>query len=137
MEFDCNAYLRLAAPDSLGATMSGMAFATSTGDFLEVSCYGPGIFRLRVGADTKPVYGLGEQFGPLDKRGQLVRSQVENPQGANSGLASKQTPFAWGAGALANGQRGYWGVYVNTPGCVTHGVGYPDWSHRSYVIVVD
>src|SRR5690242_20872850 len=30
-----------------------------------------------------------------------------------------------------------WGVFVNTPGDVVHGVGYPEWSHRSYVVLVD
>jgi len=56
--FDSDAYLRLDAPSSLGASMSGIAFATSTGDLLELSCHGPGIFRLRVGPDTKPDYGI-------------------------------------------------------------------------------
>ena len=28
-------------------------------------------------------------------------------------------------------------MFVHTPGMVTHGVGHPDWSHRSYAIVVD
>ena len=26
---------------------------------------------------------------------------------------------------------------MNTPGRVSHGVGYPEWSHRSYVAVVE
>ncbi len=81
----------------------------------------------------EPVYGLGEKFGPLNKRGQLVHSQVEDARGVNTGLSYKNTPFAWGPG---NGS-GAWGVFVHTPGMVTHGVGNPDWSHRSYAVVVD
>ena len=30
--------------------------------------------------------------------------------------------------------KGAWGVFVNTPAMVTHGVGHPDWSHRSYAL---
>jgi alpha-D-xyloside xylohydrolase len=216
---DPAAYLRLDAPHSLGTTASGASFATSTGDILEVSSYGPGIFRLRVGPYTRPdygivvgrakactvgteppatwkftageaelelggaplrfrlrwkgrpllesitdehfrgwtrlpafgrlraggqwiaaldlrsgepVYGLGEKFGPLDKRGQLLHSQVDDALGVNTGLSYKSVPFAWsGAGA------GAWGAFVHTPGMVSHGVGHPEWSHRSYCIVVE
>ena len=39
-------------------------------------------------------------------------------------------------GARAAGQ-GAWGVFVHTPGMVSHGVGHPDWSHRSYAVVVE
>ncbi len=81
----------------------------------------------------EPVYGLGEKFGPLNKRGQLIHSQVEDALGVNTGLAYKNVPFAWGPGTVA----GAWGVFVHTPGMVTHGVGHPDWSHRSYGLVVD
>ena len=58
MTFDATAFLRLDALQSLGASASGASFATSTGDILEVSCYGPGVFRLRVGPSTRPDYGL-------------------------------------------------------------------------------
>ena len=81
----------------------------------------------------EPVYGLGEKFGPLNKRGQLVHSHVEDALGVNTGLAYKNTPFAWSPGT----GRGAWGTFVHTPGMVTHGVGHPDWSHRSYAVVVD
>jgi len=81
----------------------------------------------------EPVYGLGEKFGPLDKRGQLIHSQVEDALGVNTGLAYKNAPFAWGTGT----GNGAWGLLVHTPGMVTHGVGHPDWSHRSYAVVVD
>ncbi|HET9339957.1 MAG TPA: alpha-xylosidase [Casimicrobiaceae bacterium] len=217
---DATAFLRLGALNSLGTTSTGASFATSTGDVLEVSCFGPGVFRVRAGPNTRPdyglvtgrakpctvaqashdtwtfeagdatlelggaplafrlswkgkvvatsitdqhfrgftrlpsfgrvraspcwmaslalasgepVYGLGEKFGPLDKRGQLVHSQVEDALGVNTGLSYKNTPFAWSPGTGG----GAWGVFVNTPARVTHGVGHPDWSHRSYGIVVD
>ena len=219
MHFDASSFLRLDSPQSLGATASGASFATSTGDLLEVSCYGPGVFRLRLGPNTRPdygivdgrtkactsahdadgwsftagdttleilggplrfrlkyagatvlqsitdehfrgftrlptfgrmrsggqwtasfalasgepVYGLGEKFGPLNKRGQLVHSQVVDALGVNTGLAYKNAPFAWSPGA----GKGAWGVFVHTPAYVAHGVGYPDWSHRSYAVMVD
>ncbi|HEY8242684.1 MAG: alpha-xylosidase [Vicinamibacteria bacterium] len=217
---DPSAFLRLDAPNSLGSTATGASFATSTGDVLEVSCFGPGVFRLRAGPNTRPdygivvgrvkqcavaqpspdawtftsgdatlelmgsplrfrllwkgqpvassitdqhfrgftrlpafgrlrgtpcwiaslalasgepVYGLGEKFGPLDKRGQLVRSEVVDALGVNTGASYKSTPFAWSPGV----GRGAWGLFVNTPARVVHGVGHPDWSHRSYALVVD
>ena len=220
MHFDPAAFLRLDSPQSLGASVSGASFATSTGDVLEVSCYGPGVFRLRVGPNTKPdyglvqgrakpctvahehdgrytfgagdavleiagaplrfrlvhrgkpvlasitdehvrgwtrlptfgrvrqggqwiatlalasgeaVYGLGEKFGPLDKRGQLIHSHVVDALGVNTGASYKNVPFAWSPGA----GNGAWGVFVHTPAMVTHGIGHPDWSHRSYALLVD
>ncbi len=220
MHFDPSTFLRLDSPQSLGASASGASFATSTGDILEVSCYGAGVFRIRVGPNTKPdyglieartkactvaheqdgrytfstgdavleiagaplrfrlfhrdkpvlasitdehfrgwtrlptfgrvrqggqwiasfaltsgeaVYGLGEKFGPLDKRGQLIHSQVVDALGVNTGASYKNAPFAWSPGS----GNGAWGVFVHTPGTVTHGVGYPDWSHRSYAMLVD
>ena len=42
MQLDTTAFIRLDAPNSLGATASGAAFATNTGDILEV-----GVFRAR------------------------------------------------------------------------------------------
>src|SRR5215470_318356 len=220
MPFDPASYIRLSAPNSLGLSASGGAFATSTGDVFEVACYGPGAFRIRVGPNTKPdygfilgraqrceaeqtdpgawsfttgssrlelvgeplafrllqdgkpllgsitdehfrgfprlpvigrqrsgaqwtcafalasgepVYGLGEKFGPLNKRGQLVHSQVEDALGVNTDRSYKNVPFCWSPGTGA----GAWGVFVNTPGRVLHGVGHPEWSHRSYALVVD
>ena len=220
MHLDPSVYIRLSASSSLGTSASGGAFATSTGDVLEVSCVGPGTFRLRVGAHTRPdyglvvaraqrcevtrgeedlwsftaggvrleltgeplrfhlvqdgqrllssttdehfrgftrlpsigrtrdggewivafalhsgepVYGLGERFGPLNKRGQLLASRVEDALGVNTGAAYKCAPFWWSPGAKA----GAWGVFVNTPARVVHGVGHPGWSHRSCVAVVE
>ena len=220
LHFDPANYLRLEDPRAIDTSAAGASFATSTGDIFEVTCYGPGAFRLRAGPHTRPdygilvgrskpctvakpdaatttltagdamleisggplrfrllwrgaevagsitdqhfrgftrlpafgrirqggewtaalalasgepVYGLGEKFGPLDKRGQLVHSQVEDALGVNTGLSYKNTPFAWSSGT----GRGAWGLFVHTPGRVAHGVGLPDWSHRSYALVVD
>ena len=177
MQLDPASYLRLDVPHSLGATAAGASFATSSGDILDIECFGEGIFRLRLGPDTRPdygivvarakecavaqrlpgvwtftsgesmlevsgsplrfklmwkgatvltsitdehvhgttrlptfgrlrqgglwtaafaltsgepVYGLGEKFGPLDKRGQLIHSQVADALGVNTGLAYKK-----------------------------------------------
>jgi alpha-D-xyloside xylohydrolase len=220
MPFDAASFLRLDALQSVGTSASGAEFATSTGDIFEVSCYGPGVFRLRAGPNTRPdyglvvartkactvergspgswkftagettlelfatplsfrlthrgapvlssitdehiggtvrlpafgrlrrggqwiasvalasgepVYGLGEKFGPLNKRGQLLHSQVVDALGVNSGQSYKNTPFAWSPGT----GKAAWGMHVNTSSLVTHGVGHPDWSHRSYAIQVD
>lgn len=224
MELDTTAYIRVSAPDSLGMSASGGAFATTTGDMLEVSCFGSGVFRLRIGTNTRPdyglvlgraqrcdtaqpdpgvwsfaaggarlelsgeplklrllqdeqtvltsvtdehfrgftrlpaigrtragqqwiaafalasgepVYGLGEKFGPLNKRGQLVVSQVDDALGVNTGLSYKSVPFCWSPGTGSTAKSAAWGIFVNTPARVTHGVGCPEWSHRSYGIVVD
>jgi alpha-D-xyloside xylohydrolase len=80
-------------------------------------------------ASGEPVYGLGEKFSSLDRRGQLLHSQVEDALGVNTGRSYKNAPFCWSP-------RG-WGLFVNTPGRVTHGVGYPEWSHRSYAALVE
>lgn len=220
MLLDPSAYLRLEIEGSLGATSTGASFATSTGDILEVTAHAGGAFRVRLGPNTRPdygllvgraracttsqpgprlwafvngdatlelagtplrmrllwkgapvltsatdeqfqgwtrlptfgraprgglwtaafalasgepVYGLGEKFGSLDKRGQLVHSQVEDALGVNTGRSYKNTPFAWSTGTGG----GAWGLLVHTPDMVTHGVGHPDWSHRSYAVVVD
>lgn len=219
MRLDHTAYQRIDASGSLGTSASGASFATSTGDMLEVGSFGPGVFRLRVGPNTRPdyglitaraqrcdvaqpsrgtwtfaagesslelvgtplalrllhagkpvltsitdqfrdgqtrlpaigrvrqghswvaafalasgeaVYGLGAQTGTLSKRGQLVHSQVER-DGAGTGRSSLGAPFCWSAGFGG----GAWAVYVHTPSRVLHGVGYPDWSQRSYGLVVD
>src|SRR5580765_6329152 len=58
MPFEAASFLRLDALQSVGMSASGAEFATSTGDILQVSCYGPGVFRLRVGPNTRPDYGL-------------------------------------------------------------------------------
>lgn len=220
MRIDSTDYLQLDVPQCLGMTSSGASFATSSGDLVEIECYGDGVFRVRSGPNTRPdygivtgnpvscssastrdscwsfgsaraaleiagptlalrlawqdrpvltsatderadgmlrlpalgrlrhgglwsaafalasgerVYGLGEKFGPLDKRGQLVHSRVAQALGVNTGLSSRNAPFAWSPGAGS----GAWGIFVHTPGMVTHAVGNPDWSHRSYAFMVE
>jgi alpha-D-xyloside xylohydrolase len=80
-------------------------------------------------ASGEAVYGLGEKWGPLNRRGQLLRSRVEDALGVNAETSYKNTPFAWSP-------RG-WGLLVHTTGDVTHGVGHPGWSQRSYGLAVD
>ena len=58
MTLDATSIHRLDALQSLGTSASGVSLATSTGDIFEVTCYGPGVFRLRAGPSTKPDYGL-------------------------------------------------------------------------------
>ena len=58
MTFDTTAFVRLDALQMFDKSASGASFTTSTGDILEVSCYGPGVFRMRVGPSTQPDYGL-------------------------------------------------------------------------------
>ena len=58
MTFDTTAFVRLDSLQILDRSASGASLATSTGDILEVSCYGPGVFRMRVGPTTQPDYGL-------------------------------------------------------------------------------
>ena len=188
MLLDPAAYLRLEIEGSLGATSTGASFATSTGDILEVTAHAGGAFRMRLGPNTRPdyglivsrarvcttsqpgprlwsfvngdatlelggtplrlrllwkgapvftsvtdehvlgwtrlptfgraprgglwtaafalasgepVYGLGEKFGSLDKRGQLIHSQVEDALGVNTGLSYKNAPFAWSPGPVS------------------------------------
>jgi len=77
----------------------------------------------------EPVYGLGEKFSSLNRRGQLLHSHVEDALGVNTGRSYKNAPFCWSPEG--------WGVFINTPADVTHGVGHPEWSHRSYVALVE
>jgi len=72
------------------------------------------------------VYGLGEKWASLNRRGQLIHSWNEDSTTVNSELSYKNTPFAWSPEG--------WGLFVHTPSKVTHGVGYPQWSHRSYIL---
>ncbi len=78
----------------------------------------------------EPVYGLGEKFGALNRRGQLIRGRTEDALGVNTELSYKNIPFAWSPGHGA----GAWGVLVHTPAVVQHGVGLAQWSHRTHVI---
>ena len=58
MTFDTTAFVRLDALQMFDKSASGASFTTSTGDILEASSYGPGVFRMRVGPSTLPDYGL-------------------------------------------------------------------------------
>jgi alpha-D-xyloside xylohydrolase len=82
--------------------------------------------------ETDAIFGLGEKGSSLNKVGQLVTSRVEDALGVNTDFAYKNTPFAW-----AITRHGCWGVLTHTTVDVHHGVGYAQWSNRSYVIVAD
>ena len=75
------------------------------------------------------VYGLGEKWGGLNKRGQLVRSYNHDALGVNAEISYKNTPFCWSPSG--------WGVFVHTPAPVTHAVGYATWSQRAYGVLVE
>jgi alpha-D-xyloside xylohydrolase len=77
----------------------------------------------------EPVYGLGEKWGRLDKRGQLLRSYNRDALGVNAEWSYKNAPFAWSPEG--------WGVFVHTPAPVTHGVGHGPWSQRAYVALIE
>ncbi len=83
---------------------------------------------LDLGANSA-VYGLGEKWGRLDRRGQLVRSFNHDALGVNAEASYKNAPFAWSPDG--------WGVFVHTTAAVTHGVGYAPWSQRAYALFVD
>jgi alpha-D-xyloside xylohydrolase len=78
---------------------------------------------------SEPVYGLGEKFGRLNHRGELITNWNFDALGINAERSYKNNPFAWSP-------RG-WGVFIHTPGRVKHAVGYSPWSHRSYVLQVE
>ncbi|TQV67736.1 alpha-xylosidase [Exilibacterium tricleocarpae] len=77
----------------------------------------------------EPVYGLGEKWGRLDKRGQLIESYNRDALGVNGEASYKNTPFAWSPAG--------WGLLVHTPAPVTHGVGFAPWSQRAYGLYVE
>ena len=78
---------------------------------------------------SEAVYGGGEKWGALNKRGQLLRSYNHDALGVNAEISYKNTPFCWSP-------RG-WGVFFHTPAAVTHAVGCPDWSQRSYCALLE
>lgn len=83
---------------------------------------------LDLGEDTA-VYGLGEKWGRLDRRGQLLRSFNQDALGVNAEASYKNCPFAWSPEG--------WGLFVHTAAAVTHGVGHAPWSQRAYGLLVD
>ncbi|MDT0595171.1 alpha-xylosidase [Aestuariibacter sp. P117] len=75
------------------------------------------------------VFGLGEKWSSLNKRGQLIRSYNHDALGVNAEISYKNTPFAWSPEG--------WGVFVHTPAAVTHSVGHAAWSQRAYSLLVE
>jgi alpha-D-xyloside xylohydrolase len=96
------------------------AFAANEAHAWQVS------FALKSG---EPVYGLGEKFGRLNHRGELITNWNYDALGINAERSYKNNPFAWSPEG--------WGVFVHTPGRVKHSVGYSPWSHRSYLFQVE
>ncbi len=72
------------------------------------------------------VYGGGERYGTLNRRGDLFKMWNEDALGVNSDWCYKNVPFFW---TSAN-----WGVFVNTPSLVQFGVGYSQWSNQNFCI---
>lgn len=77
----------------------------------------------------EPIYGLGEKWGALNKRGQLLRSFNQDALGVNAERSYKNTPFAWSPEG--------WGLFCHTASPVTHSVGFPAWSQRSYCALIE
>lgn len=75
------------------------------------------------------LYGGGEKWASLNRRGRLLSSRAEDALGVNGELSYKNCPFIWSP-------RG-WGVFVHTPGDVHHGCGNPRWSTRAYVAAIE
>lgn len=86
------------------------------------------IVNLQLDAQTS-VYGLGEKWSALDKRGQYIRSYNHDALGVNAEISYKNTPFAW--------SNDGWGVFVHTPSPVRHAVGFAHWSQRAYGLLVE
>ena len=78
---------------------------------------------------NESVYGLGEKWGSLNKRGQLIRSYNHDALGVNAEISYKNVPFCWSPQG--------WGIFHHTPAPVTHAVGYAPWSHRSYCSLLE
>lgn len=78
---------------------------------------------------SEAIYGLGERFSTLNARGQLINSRNEDALGVNTEHAYKNIPFAFSP-------KG-WGVLAHSPATVISGVGHPQWSNRSLVMLVE
>ncbi len=77
----------------------------------------------------EPIYGLGEKWGALNKRGELLRSFNHDALGVNAERSYKNTPFAWSPEG--------WGLFCHTSSPVTHAVGCSSWSQRSYCALIE
>lgn len=86
------------------------------------------IINFELGHD-EGVYGLGEKWSRLDKRGQLIRSYNHDALGVNAERSYKNTPYAWSTEG--------WHLFVHTPAPVTHAVGYAPWSQRAYSLMLE
>jgi len=86
------------------------------------------VFSVALASD-EAIYGLGEKWGSLNKRGQLVRSYNVDALGVNAEVSYKNTPFCWSPDG--------WGILTHTPAPVTHAVGEPNWSQRSYCAFIE
>ncbi len=100
---------------------------TDTGWFFSVA--------LQPGA---PIYGFGEKYARLNKRGQKLTSWAEDSLGVNAEICYKNVPFCWTPNGTncSCGTSGY-GVFIHTTARVTHGAGYPQWSNWSYAAHVE
>jgi alpha-D-xyloside xylohydrolase len=125
------------APLSISLSVAGRTVQSSPSDSHFVRRFrlppfarlGDGWFvSVELGHET-PVYGLGEKWGRLDKRGQLVRSFNHDALGVNAEISYKNAPFAWSPEG--------WGLFVHTVAPVVHGVGYAPWSQRAYGLKID
>ena len=85
-----------------------------------------------------PIYGFGEKYGSLNKRGQKLVSWAEDALGVNAEVCYKNAPFCWTptGSHSKEGSCGY-GVFIHTTARVTHGAGYPQWSNWSYAAHVE
>ncbi len=85
-----------------------------------------------------PIYGFGEKYGSLNKRGQKLVSWAEDSLGVNAEVCYKNAPFCWTptGSHSQEGCTGY-GVFIHTTARVTHGAGYPQWSNWSYAAHVE
>ena len=55
---------------------------------------------------SEAIYGLGEKWGGLNKRGQLIRSYNSDALGVNAEISYKNTPFIWSPEG--------WGIFSHT-----------------------
>ena len=85
-----------------------------------------------------PMYGFGEKYGSLNKRGQKLTSWAADALGVNSEACYKNAPFCWTPSGSHDekGTCGY-GIFIHTTARVTHGAGYPEWSNWSYAALVE
>jgi len=85
-----------------------------------------------------PIYGFGEKYGSLNKRGQKLVSWAEDSLGVNAEVCYKNAPFCWTpCGSHDEKGAGGYGVFIHTTARITHGAGYPQWSNWSYAALVE